>query len=64
MTRGKCKVYSIDIHAENEKIGVIREGEIFGEVALVTNSRRAHTVEAKDYCTVGVLSEKDCEEMI
>lgn len=42
----------------------IKQGSIFGEVALLNGTRRTASVRSKDYCTVGALNEENFNELI
>ena len=42
----------------------LKNGEYFGEVALLVNGRRTATILVKDYATIGHIDSQSFEEML
>lgn len=56
LSKGSCEVYQNNVHENETKIGKINQGDIFGEIALISHSKRTATVQSIDYCTIAALS--------
>ena len=64
VARGECEV-SVTTEKKKEKtVGVLGPGSHFGEVALLTNGPRTASVRAKNYTTLGVLSNEDFSQLV
>lgn len=56
---------AVSIVAPNGKtVSYLRDGDFFGELALVTNERRNATVMATTFCDIYKLEREDFEESI
>lgn len=56
---------TVDIITVNGKTAAhLRDGDFFGEMALITNERRNATVMAKTYCDLYRLNREDFEDAI
>jgi voltage-gated potassium channel len=52
------------VGAADERLGIVREGECFGEMALLLNQPRSATVRAVAHCDLLVLDAEDFRRII
>ena len=55
---------SVDASKNNRQLGIIHEGEVFGEVSFFTGKRRTATVTALEKCMVRVIHQDNFADMI
>lgn len=60
---GQCEVLVRDFHKKEIFVRDLYPGMMFGEVALLFNTKRTASVKSKDRCTVGALDLETFEEM-
>ncbi len=55
---------SAEVHRNNKKVGYIYEGELFGEISLLTDKLRGATVIATENCMIRSISKDNFFDMI
>ena len=55
---------SLDVHIDDAPVGTLREGEIFGEMSLLTGEKRKATVTAATEVRLVEISKEDIEPLI
>ncbi len=55
---------SLDVHIDDAPVGTLSEGEIFGEMSLLTGERRKATVTAAGEVRLVEISKEDIEPVI
>ena len=55
---------SLDVHIDDTPVGTLREGEIFGEMSLLTGEKRKATVTAASEVRLVEISKEDIEPLI
>lgn len=58
ISNGGSNVYVRDRHGQKKLVNKLKKGDLFGEVALLNNSKRTATVKASNYSTIAHI-EKD-----
>lgn len=61
INRGKVNVVS---EPEHETVAVLKEGEVFGEIALFYSQPRTASVYARDYCDIYSLNREDFDRIL
>lgn len=64
VARGDCAVFVQDEKSRTKLVNILRPGQHFGEVALITNGGRTATVRARNYCTLAMLHREDFTNLI
>jgi len=64
IAKGDCEVSVVNEKKKEKKVGVLRAGYYFGEVALVAGYPRTASVCAKNYTTLGVLKKEDFLQLV
>ena len=59
LTKGSVKVVM-----DNKVMAILKEGDYFGEVALIKNVKRTASVLSTEYCAVYVLNKQDFNEIL
>ena len=61
LTEGIAEVI---INKDDKKISIIlKKGAYFGEIALITNSRRTSDVRSLDFCVVEIFTKNEFEKL-
>ena len=63
MAKGDCDVWVKDLDRKDCFVRLLRPGDTFGEVALITKSKRTATVKSRTYCTAAALSSDKFTEL-
>ena len=63
LAKGDCDVWVKDLDRKDCLVRILRPGNIFGEVALITKSKRTATVKSRTYCTAAALSSDKFTEL-
>lgn len=64
ISKGECEVWVNDEKRVETFVRLLRVGEYFGEVALMTQQRRTATVITKSYSNIGSISRETFDEML
>lgn len=64
LTTGWARVYRRDEAGRNHQVGMLEEGDFFGEAALLTGGVRTATVTAASDCELLELSQKTFDELV
>jgi CRP-like cAMP-binding protein len=64
VARGDCAVFVQDERSRTKLVNILRPGQHFGEVALITHGARTATVRARNYTTLAVLHKDDFYNLI
>ena len=63
IAKGECLVVVRDHLSIDEPVRIIKQGDIFGEVALIQNCKRTATVKTNNFSLVASLNKKDFKEL-
>ena len=58
LAQGECEVLVKDQTKKDSFVRDIFSGGMFGEIALLYNTKRTASVKSKGHCTVGALSDE------
>jgi hypothetical protein len=61
ISKGECMVYVTDHHGNSHEIRTLENGNLFGEVALVSDGTRTATVKTIQYSEIAELKKSDYE---
>ncbi|KAL4473217.1 hypothetical protein ABPG72_015598 [Tetrahymena utriculariae] len=62
--QGICEIYVPNSQAQFVKVGELKAGQSFGELALINDSPRRATIKAQTDCNLAILSKKDYIKII
>ena len=63
LAKGECAVWVRDELKKDRQIGLLKRGQLFGEVALIKKCRRTATVKSLNYCTCASLDAEQFAEL-
>ena len=63
LAQGSCEVWVKDQYKRDIFVRNLYKGMLFGEVALIAQTKRTATVKSKNYCTLAALVEENFYEM-
>jgi CRP-like cAMP-binding protein len=63
LARGNCTVWVKDHMKRSIQVNDLEQGEMFGEIALLTDQHRTATVKSSNYCTLASMKKKTFFEM-
>ena len=63
IAKGECLVVVWDHLSINEPVRILKQGDIFGEVALIQNCKRTATVKTNNFSLVASLNKKDFKDL-
>ena len=63
IAKGECLVVVRDHLSIDEPVRILKQGNIFGEVALIQNCKRTATVKTNNFSLVASLNKKDFKEL-
>ena len=63
ISKGEVEVSVTDQHNDEEMVVRLREGDLFGEVALLHNIKRTASVSCLNYCTFATFTGEDFKEV-
>ena len=64
LAQGQCEVLIRDQTRKEKLVRDLHEGMMFGEVAIVHNTKRTASVKSKEHCTVGAISIEFYQELV
>ncbi len=56
IAKGECECFVKDEHRQERFVRTLSPGQHFGEIALLTGSKRTATIQTKNYSTIGMVS--------
>ena len=63
ISKGEVEVSVTDQHNDEEAVVRLKEGDLFGEVALLHNIKRTASVGCLNYCTFATFTDDDFKEV-
>ena len=64
IAKGECECWVKDEKRKKSFIRMLKPGQHFGEIALLTKSKRSATIQTKNYSTIGMVSEDNFKELL
>ena len=64
ISSGECTVIVKDQNFKKQYVRILKEGDYFGEVALMTRAKRTATVTANNYWNIASITKEVFEQMI
>lgn len=63
LAQGQCEIMVKDHTKKDVFVADLKQGSMFGEVALLFKTKRTTSVRSKDQCTLGALSDDSFAEL-
>ena len=64
IAKGECECFIKDEHRQERFVRTLSPGQHFGEIALLTGSKRTATIQTKNYSTIGMVSQENFNELL
>ena len=64
IAKGECECFVKDEHRQERFVRTLSPGQHFGEIALLTGSKRTATIQTKNYSTIGMVSQDNFNELL
>lgn len=64
IAKGECECYVKDENRQERFVRTLNPGQHFGEIALLTGSKRTATIQTRNYSTIGMVSQDNFNELL